>query len=81
MIPVEGNKHLYRDESSGAIVNCDTASYNQYIMMREKKKLERENFQSQKNEIEKLKEDMNEIKSLLKELVNGSLRSKLGDDE
>ena len=28
MIPVEGHKHLYRDEKSGAIVNCDNTGYN-----------------------------------------------------
>ena len=31
MIRVEGHKNLYRDEKSGAIVNCDTTSYNQYV--------------------------------------------------
>lgn len=68
MIPVEGTKNLYRDEISGAIVNCDTIAYNQYIKMREEKRL-------QKNEIEKIKDDIDEIKSLLKELINGSIRN------
>ena len=31
MIKVEGHSNLYRDENTGAIVNCDTAGYNQYI--------------------------------------------------
>lgn len=81
LIPVEGNKHLYRDSNSGAIINCDTISYNQYIRMREQKKLEKQKFSSQKDEIEKLKNDMNEIKSLLKEIVNGTFRNKLGDSK
>jgi predicted enzyme involved in methoxymalonyl-ACP biosynthesis len=65
MIPVEGEKSLYRDEKSGAIVNCDTFGYSQYIKMKSEKKKQRE-------EIEQIKKDIDEIKSLLKELVNGS---------
>lgn len=75
MIPVEGNKNLYRDENSGAIVNCDSTAYNQYIMMREQKKLEKEKFLNQEKEIKDLKKDIDEIKSLLKELINGPIRN------
>ena len=65
MIPVEGEKNLYRDENSGAIVNCDTLGYSQYLKMKSEKKKQRE-------EIEQIKKDIDEIKFLLKELVNGS---------
>lgn len=65
MIPVEGHKNLYRDEKSGAIVNCDTFAYSQYIKMKEDKKRQRE-------EIDQIKSDINEIKVLLKEFLNGS---------
>lgn len=64
MIPVEGNKHLFRDES-GAIVNTDTIGHSQYIRMREDKRKQRE-------EINQLKNDISEIKLLLKEIINGS---------
>jgi len=63
MIRVEGHKNLYRDEKSGAIVNCDTTSYNNYVNMIEQKQL-------QKSEIDRMKSDIDEIKSLLKELLN-----------
>lgn len=65
MIPVEGEKNLFRDENSGAIVNCDTFAYSQYIRMKNEKKKQRE-------EIEKIKDDISEIKSLLMEFINGS---------
>jgi len=65
MIPVEGEKNLFRDENSGAIVNCDTLGYSQYLKMKSEKKKQRE-------EIEQIKKDIDEIKFLLKELVNGS---------
>lgn len=63
MIPVEGHKNLYRDESTGAIINCDTSGYSQYIKMKDQKK-------SQKEELDRMKSDIDEIKALLKELVN-----------
>lgn len=65
MIPVEGHKNLFRDEKTGAIVNCDTVAYLQYIKMKDAKQQERK-------EIDQIKEDINEIKSLLRELLNGS---------
>lgn len=65
MIPVEGHKNLFRDENSGAIVNCDTVSYQNYIKMRNDRK-------KQKEQIDDLKKEIDEIKSLLRELVNGS---------
>ncbi len=61
---VDGHKNLYRNES-GAIVNIDTNEYNQYIKLKSEKKKQRE-------EIEELKKDINEIKSLLMEIINGS---------
>lgn len=65
MIPVKGHPNLYRDESTGAIINCDDISYNQYIMATNNRML-------QKSEIDTMKNDIEEIKSLLKEIINGS---------
>jgi hypothetical protein len=67
MIPVEGHKNLFRDETSGAIVNNDTTAYNNYIKLRN-------GHQKQKNEIIELKNDVQEIKSLLLELINDKSR-------
>ena len=65
MIRVEGHKNLFRDEKSGAIVSTDTTGYSQYIRMKNEK-------QKQRDEIDQIKDDIIEIKSLLKELINGS---------
>ena len=65
MIPVKGHPNLYRDEQTGAIVNCDNQSYNQYLNSISNRKL-------QKLELEQMKKDIDEIKNLLKEIVNGS---------
>lgn len=65
MIPVKGHPNLYRDENSGAILNCDSIAYNQYVNSLN-------NRETQKNELDKIKEDISEIKSLLKEIINGT---------
>ena len=64
MIRVEGHKNLYRDENSGAIINCDYAAYDNYVRglkVNEKKT----------NEIEQMKNDIQDIKDALKELKEG----------
>lgn len=63
MIRVEGHSHLYRDEESGAIINCDTKEYESYV-----KSLNQRNLQ--KGEIETMKNEIAEIKSLLVDLAN-----------
>ena len=65
MIRVDGYQNLYRDEKSGAIINCDSMAYNQYVSS-----LEQRNFQ--KKEISEMKNDINEIKSLLRNLLMNS---------
>ncbi len=65
MIPVKGHPNLYRDEQSGAIINCDNYSYNQYVNSLY-------NRDSQKREMEQIKKDIDEIKLLLKEFINGT---------
>lgn len=72
MIPVKGHPHLYRDEMSGAIVNLDNVSYNNYIENRNSRETQR---LVQRAEIEKLKGDVDEIKSLLLELINETRRN------
>ena len=64
LIRVEGESNLYRDRKTGAIVNTDSAGYNQYMKMKQRRQTERE-------ELDILKKDIEEIKSLLKELTNG----------
>jgi len=65
MIPVKEHPNLYRDENSGAIINCDDQAYNQYMSTINNKKRER-------YEIDQIKNDISEIKSLLVEILNGT---------
>ncbi len=72
MIRVKGYPSLFRDEETGAIINCDTSGYNNYIENRNLKETQR---LTQKNEIEQLKSEVTEIKSLLRELINETRRN------
>lgn len=62
MIRVDGEQNLYRDASSGAIINTDKYEYSQYILQRERRKKE-------KQEIADLKNELSEIKTLLAQLL------------
>ena len=62
MIPVEGHKNLYRDENTNAILNSDKIGYDNYIRMRDKNK-------DKEKEIKSMKEEIEELKSLLNELA------------
>ena len=62
MIRVEGHKNLYRDEKSGAIINTDSLGYSQYKKTRNQRK-------SQREEIDGMKKDIEEIKNLLRMIV------------
>ena len=66
MIRVEGHKHLYRDEKTGAIINCDTSGYVRYKKMRNKKL-------SEKSEIDALRSEIDTLKGLLNELIINKL--------
>lgn len=62
-IPVEGHPNLYRDEYTGAIINTDVEEYKNYVTAIN-------NREQEKTEIEQMKKEISEIKSLLRELVN-----------
>ena len=69
--PVEGRKHLYRDMETGAILNMN-------IEASVGKKIARENRQKQKEQLEKntsdinsIKSDITEIKTMLRALIDG----------
>ena len=62
MIKVEGHKNLYRNDA-GAIINTDSTEYNQYMRLKNKRK-------SEKDEIDRLRREIDEIKSMIKDLKN-----------
>jgi len=68
---VKGHSNLIRDENSNAILNTDSTEYNNYLSLRSKRKQGSERIDNMENDLKSLKDDINEIKTLLKALSNG----------
>ena len=68
---VEGHQSLVRDISSHAVISVSDNEYNEYKKRRDAQKRQLEMVNQQAEEIKSLKNDMQEIKQLLKQLVKG----------
>lgn len=71
-LKVEGHNNLLRDPNTNSIINTNMSEYQQYIARRAMKSEENEKVQSLEEDVANIKEDLDEIKSLLRSLVNGS---------
>ena len=71
-IPVEGNSDLVRDPKTDQIINTNESAYQQYITRRQKRRSEKEKTLTVEQDLANLKSELGQIKSLLKELVNGN---------
>jgi hypothetical protein len=69
-VKVKDNDSLVRDVSSGAIINTNTAEYEAYLNRRKLNKETRQQVHSNAAEIQELKSEISEIKSLLISLIN-----------
>ena len=67
---VKENKNLFRDETSGAILNIDKRSYQDYIDQRQRLKDQNNLMVNNQRDIENLKNDVSEIKNLLQVIAN-----------
>ena len=67
-IKIKDEFNLFRDSSTNAIVNTDMQSYNNYISSKKNKEEESKKIESIENEIINVKNDLNEIKELLRNL-------------
>ena len=63
MIPVEGNKNLFRDEKTGAIINMDTSGYSNYMSDKRRNSDKQAELDEMKKELETLKLMLNELAS------------------
>ena len=69
---MEGHKDLARDPETRAIVNVNTLEYTQYLSRRDVKTEKNQKVQTMEEDLANVKSELNEIKSLLKELLHGS---------
>jgi peroxiredoxin family protein len=68
---VNGHSNLVRDEETKAIINTNMTDYNNYIMQKRIKEKENQKLQNLEKDFVNMKEDLNEIKSLLRSLIDG----------
>lgn len=70
-LKVEGYTHLVRDEKTNSIVNTNMSEYQEYISRRSAKNEENQKVQNIEEDLANMKNDIDEIKMLLRSLVNG----------
>ena len=68
-VRVKDHPGLVRDPYSKAVINSDSKNFNTYLEQRERMRKQQETIEKNDAEIAALKDDMAEIKSLLKELL------------
>ena len=71
-IKVKGHNHLIRDTKTNSIINTTVSEYNEYISRRDSKLKENQKVQNLESDVANMKEDLNEIKFLLRRLINES---------
>ena len=69
---MEGHKDLARDPETNAIINVNNLEYTQYLSRRDVKTEKNQKVQTMEEDLANVKSELNEIKSLLKELLHGS---------
>ena len=71
-LKVEGHSHLVREVSSSGIVNTNTSEYNVYMKRIKSREQHGDQIRTAVKDINSLKNELREIKGLLKEIINGS---------
>lgn len=71
-LKVDGYTHLYRDPKTNSIINKNMTEYKEYLSRRQMKTEESQKIQDIEGDVNSIKEDLGEIKSLLRSLINGS---------
>ena len=68
---VKGHRDLARDPETNTIINVNKTEYDQYIAKRKAKSEKNQKVQTMEEDLANVKSELDEIKSLLKELING----------
>tara|TARA_B100000945_G_scaffold302043_1_gene285339 strand:+ start:1823 stop:2044 length:222 start_codon:yes stop_codon:yes gene_type:complete len=68
---VKDNEHLVKNTKSNFIINTNKSEYDEYITRRNLKKNEKNKVENLERDISTLRNEITEIKDMLRSLVNG----------
>ena len=69
-LKVESEDSLVRDVDSNAIVNQNQSEFDKFLELSQRKYQEKKKFDDMRSDLDSLKEDMNEIKTLLRNIMD-----------
>ena len=71
-VKVKDNEHLIRNPNSNCIINTNKSEYEQYLARKKHKQNEVNKVDNLERDISTLRDEITEIKDLLRSLVNGN---------
>jgi len=69
-LKVQGHDDLVRDPQTNAIINTNKNEYEEYKVRKESRLKEKQKIKDIESEVSSMKNDLDEIKSLLRSLIN-----------
>ena len=69
-IKVKSDVSLVRDVNSNAIISRNQSEFDKFIKLSEKKYAEKRKFDNMRSDLDSLKQDMDEIKTLLRNIMD-----------
>tara|TARA_B100001121_G_scaffold135475_1_gene118637 strand:- start:618 stop:842 length:225 start_codon:yes stop_codon:yes gene_type:complete len=69
-LKVKSDVSLVRDMNSNAIINQNQSEYDKFVRVSQKKYEEKRKFDNMREDLNSLKKDMDEIKTLLKNIMD-----------
>lgn len=69
-LKIKGHSGLLRDKNSNTIINTNMNEYEEYVKKRNLKREESQKIQNLEDDFASIKEDIDEIKNLLRSLLN-----------
>ena len=71
-VKVKNNEHLVKNTKSNFIINTNKAEYEEYLTRRKLKQNEKNKVDNLERDISTLRDEITEIKDMLRSLVNGN---------
>tara|TARA_E500000331_G_scaffold297003_1_gene296079 strand:+ start:1882 stop:2109 length:228 start_codon:yes stop_codon:yes gene_type:complete len=68
-LKVEGHSYLVRDTESNAIINTDRKGHASYVALRRSKKFDVQRVNTLESDVQELKSNLSDIKSMLRQLL------------